>query len=248
MKIDILTLFPEMFDPMLSTSIIGRAVKNGVLNASVYNIRDFAKNKHKQVDDYPYGGGHGMIMAPQPLFDAIGHVLSNSDADTGKVILMSPQGKVLNQEMARQLAQESHIVIVCGHYEGIDQRVIDKFVDIEVSIGDYILTGGEIPALVLIDCVARLVPGVLGNPESIQDESFSRGLLEYPQYTRPQEYEGYTVPEVLLSGNHREIERWRLKESLRNTLKKRPDLLKQAALLPHEKELLKEIERETEVL
>jgi len=248
MKIDVLTLFPEMFDPILSSSIIGRAVNNGIIQIDVYNIRDFARNKHKQVDDYPYGGGHGMILAPQPLFDAIGHVLSKSNVDRSTVIYMSPQGKVLNQDMARCLAQEPHIVVLCGHYEGVDQRVIDKFVDIEISIGDYVLTGGEIPTMVLVDCVARLVPGVLGNPESIKDESFSRGLLEYPQYTRPQEYEGYTVPEVLLSGNHREIERWRLKESLRNTLKKRPDLLKEAELLPHEIELLREIQQEMDVL
>ncbi|NLO82796.1 MAG: tRNA (guanosine(37)-N1)-methyltransferase TrmD [Clostridiales bacterium] len=248
MKIDVLTLFPEMFAPVLSTSIIGRAIQNGILTINVYNIRDFAKNKHKQVDDYPYGGGHGMILAPQPLFDAIGHVLSGSNGYKSTVILMSPQGKVLNQEVARQLSQESHIVVVCGHYEGIDQRVIDRFVDLEISIGDYILTGGEIPAMVLIDCVARLVPGVLGNPESVKNESFSRGLLEYPQYTRPQEYEGYTVPEVLLSGNHREIERWRMKESLRNTFIKRPDLINEAELSPHEKELLREIRQELGVL
>lgn len=244
MKIDVLTLFPEMFAPMLSSSIIGRAIAKGLLEVNLYNIRDFAKNKHKQVDDYPYGGGHGMILAPQPLFDALYHVLGTCQDSKPKVILMSPQGKVLNQELAKQLSKEQHMVVICGHYEGIDQRVIDKFVDMEISIGDYVLTGGELPAMVLIDCVTRLVPGVLGNPESTQDESFSRGLLEYPQYTRPYEYEGYTVPDVLLSGNHQEIRRWRLKESLKNTLKKRPDLLEKAELSSCELELLEEIKKE----
>jgi tRNA (guanine37-N1)-methyltransferase len=241
MKIDILTLFPEMFTSIFTASITGRALKKGLIEINTYNIRDFAKNKHKQVDDYPYGGGHGMILTPQPLFDCLYHIISNSGEQRPKVTLMSPQGKMLNQEIAKQFAMESHIVLMCGHYEGIDQRVIDRFVDYEISIGDYILTGGEIPAMVFIDCVVRLIPGVLGNPESTDEESFSRGLLEYPQYTRPQIYEGHAVPEILLSGNHQEIRRWRLKESLRNTLKKRPDLLNRAELSSHEKELLQSI-------
>lgn len=244
MRIDVLTLFPEMFAPLLSTSIMGRAIAKGLLEIKLYNIRDFAKNKHRRVDDYPYGGGQGMILAPQPLFDALYHVLGAYESEKPKVILMSPQGKVLDQDLARQLSKEHGLVIICGHYEGVDQRVIDRFVDMEISIGDYVLTGGELPAMVLIDCVGRLIPGVLGNPESTQDESFSRGLLEYPQYTRPYEYEGYTVPDVLLSGNHQEIQRWRLKESLRNTLQKRPDLLEKAELSPYEMELLEEIKNE----
>lgn len=244
MRIDVLTLFPEMFAPLLSTSIMGRAIAKGLLEIKLYNIRDFAKNKHRRVDDYPYGGGQGMVLAPQPLFDALYHVLGAYESEKPKVILMSPQGKVLDQDLARQLSKEHGLVIICGHYEGVDQRVIDKFVDMEISIGDYVLTGGELPAMVLIDCVGRLIPGVLGNPESTQDESFSRGLLEYPQYTRPYEYEGYTVPDVLLSGNHQEIQRWRLKESLRNTLQKRPDLLEKAELSPYEMELLEEIKNE----
>lgn len=244
MRIDVLTLFPEMFAPLLSTSIMGRAIAKGLLEIKLYNIRDFAKNKHRRVDDYPYGGGQGMVLAPQPLFDALYHVLGAYESEKPKVILMSPQGKVLDQDLARQLSKEHGLVIICGHYEGVDQRVIDRFVDMEISIGDYVLTGGELPAMVLIDCVGRLIPGVLGNPESTQDESFSRGLLEYPQYTRPYEYEGYTVPDVLLSGNHQEIQRWRLKESLRNTLQKRPDLLEKAELSPYEMELLEEIKNE----
>jgi tRNA (guanine37-N1)-methyltransferase len=228
MLIDILTLFPEMFDGVLGTSIIGRARENKILDINIINIRDFAKNKHKQTDDYPYGGGPGMIMSPQPLFDAFYHVLDG--APETRVVYFSPQGKTLRQDIAQEYAKIPHLVLLCGHYEGVDQRVIDRFVDEEISIGDYILTGGELPAMVFIDCVCRLIPGVLGSSLSAEDESFSKGLLEYPHYTRPQEYEGLKVPEVLLSGNHKEIEKWRKRESLRNTLKKRPDLLIDAHL------------------
>ncbi|MGI5851306.1 MAG: tRNA (guanosine(37)-N1)-methyltransferase TrmD [Clostridiales bacterium] len=228
MRIDILTLFPEMFEPILGASILGRAREKGILTINPINIREFAKNKHRQTDDYPYGGGPGMVMSPQPLFDAFYHVLDGSP--DAKVVYFSPQGKTLNQEMAKEYARQSHLVLLCGHYEGVDQRVIDRFVDEEISIGDYILTGGELPSMVFIDCVSRLVPGVLGSAISVQDESFSNGLLEYPHYTRPQTYEGMSVPEVLLSGHHENIDRWRKKESLRNTLIKRPDLLKSAEL------------------
>ena len=228
MRIDILTLFPEMFEPILGASILGRAREKGILTINPINIREFAKNKHRQTDDYPYGGGPGMVMSPQPLFDAFYHVLDGSP--DAMVVYFSPQGKTLNQEMAKEYARQSHLVLLCGHYEGVDQRVIDRFVDEEISIGDYILTGGELPSMVFIDCVSRLVPGVLGSAISVQDESFSNGLLEYPHYTRPQTYEGMSVPEVLLSGHHENIDRWRKKESLRNTLIKRPDLLKSAEL------------------
>ena len=228
MRIDILTLFPEMFKPILGTSILGRAREKGILTINPINIREFAKNKHRQTDDYPYGGGPGMVMSPQPLFDAFYHVLDGSP--DAKVIYFTPQGKTLNQEMAKEYARQSHLVLLCGHYEGVDQRVIDRFVDEEISIGDYVLTGGELPSMVFIDCVSRLIPGVLGSDLSAQDESFSNGLLEYPHYTRPQTYEGMSVPEVLLSGHHEKIDRWRKKESLRNTLIKRPDLLEGADL------------------
>jgi len=228
MRIDILTLFPEMFEPILGTSILGRAKEKGILTINPINIREFAKNKHRQTDDYPYGGGPGMVMSPQPLFDAFYHVLDGSP--DAKVIYFTPQGKTLNQEMAKEYARQSHLVLLCGHYEGVDQRVIDRFVDEEISIGDYVLTGGELPSMVFIDCVSRLIPGVLGSDLSAQDESFSNGLLEYPHYTRPQTYEGMSVPEVLLSGHHEKIDRWRKKESLRNTLIKRPDLLEGADL------------------
>lgn len=239
MLIDILTLFPEMFDGVLGTSIIGRARENKILDINIINIRDFAKNKHKQTDDYPYGGGPGMIMSPQPLFDAFYHVLDG--APETRVVYFSPQGKTLRQEIAQEYAKIPHLVLLCGHYEGVDQRVIDRFVDEEISIGDYILTGGELPAMVFIDCVCRLIPGVLGSSLSAEDESFSKGLLEYPHYTRPQEYEGLKVPEVLLSGNHKEIEKWRKRESLRNTLKKRPDLLIDANLTLEERKIIDEL-------
>lgn len=241
MKIDILTLFPEMFDGVLGTSIIGRARENGILDIDVINIRDFAKNKHKQADDYPYGGGPGMVMSPQPLFDAFYHVLESSPS--ARVIYFSPQGKTLRQDMAEQYANMEHLVLLCGHYEGVDQRVIDRFVDEEISIGDYILTGGELPSMVFIDCISRLMPGVLGSSQSAEDESFSKGLLEHPQYTRPQVYEGMSVPQVLLSGHHMEIEKWRRRESLRSTLYKRPDLLENADLTPEELIIIEEIKK-----
>lgn len=243
MRIDVLTLFPEMFHGVLETSIIGRAIENKILDINLINIRDFAKNKHKQTDDYPYGGGPGMVMSPQPLFDAFYHVLDDK-APSAKVIYFSPQGRTLNQEMAKEYAKISHLILLCGHYEGVDQRVIDRFVDEEISIGDYILTGGELPAMVFIDCVSRLIPGVLGSSQSVEDESFSKGLLEYPHYTRPQVYEGLKVPDVLLSGNHKEIEKWRIRESLRNTLRKRPDLLKDADLTLEERKILEELKRD----
>jgi len=241
MRIDVLTLFPEMFHGVLGTSIIGRAIENKILDINLVNIRDFAKNRHKQTDDYPYGGGPGMVMSPQPLFDAFYHVLDKSSS--ARVIYFTPQGKTLRQEMAREYAKMSHLILLCGHYEGVDQRVIDRFVDEEISIGDYILTGGELPAMVFIDCVSRLIPGVLGSSQSVEEESFSEGLLEYPHYTRPQVYEGFKVPEVLLSGNHKEIEEWRKKESLRNTLKKRPDLLKDVDLTLEERKIIDELKR-----
>ena len=220
MKFDVLTLFPEMFSS-LEQSIIGRAVENGQISINLINIRDFSTDKHKKVDDTPYGGGAGMVMMPDVVYSAY-ESLESSDA---KVIYMSPKGKTLNQEKVEELSKESHLIILCGHYEGIDQRVLDKIVDEEISIGDYVLTGGEIPAMVLIDSVSRYVKGVL-KEDSIKEESFSNGLLEYPQYTRPEIFQGERVPEVLLSGNHQEIDKWRKEKSLEITKKNRPDLLK----------------------
>lgn len=222
MKFDILTLFPEMFEP-LKTSVIGKAVQKEQITINLINIRDFTKDKHKKVDDTPYGGGAGMVMKPDVVYSAYQSVEKQSQK--AKVIYMSPQGKTLNQQKVEELSKESHLIILCGHYEGIDQRVLDKIVDEEISIGDYVLTGGEIPAMVLIDSVSRYVEGVL-NQESIQEESFSNGMLEYPQYTRPEVFEGESVPEILLSGHHEKIDRWRKQKSLEITKRKRPDLLK----------------------
>lgn len=220
MKFDVLTLFPEMFDN-LKQSIIGRAQEKELIEINTTNIRDFSENKHKKVDDTPYGGGAGMVMMPDVVYRAYQSVKS----ENAKVIYMSPQGKKLDQKKVEDLSKESHLIILCGHYEGIDQRVIDKIVDEEISIGDYVLTGGEIPAMVLIDSVSRYVKGVL-KEDSIKEESFSNGLLEYPQYTRPEVFEGEKVPEVLLSGNHQNIDKWRKEKSLEITKMKRPDLLK----------------------
>ncbi len=220
MKFDVLTLFPEMFEP-LKKSIIGKAIEKQILELNLINIRDFSKDKHKKVDDTPYGGGAGMVMMPEVVYDAYSSV---SNKEQAKVIYLSPQGKILNQKKVEELSKESHLILICGHYEGIDQRVLDEIVDEEISIGDYVLTGGEIPAMVLIDSVSRYVGGVL-KQESIKEESHASGLLEYPQYTRPEIFHGKKVPEVLLSGHHENIKKWRKEQSLQITKQKRPDLL-----------------------
>ena len=238
MRFDVLTLFPEMFE-VLNQSIIGRAKEKGLINVNLINIRDFSKNKHKKVDDTPYGGGAGMVMQPDVVYDAYKSVKD----EKAKVIYMSPQGKKLNQKKVEELSKQEHLILLCGHYEGIDQRVLDKIVDEEISIGDYVLTGGEIPAMVLIDAVSRYVEGVLKD-DSTKEESFSQGLLEYPQYTRPEVFEGQQVPEVLLSGHHQNIDKWRRKQSLKITLNKRPDLLEKIVLSKEDEELLNEIKSE----
>lgn len=226
MIIDILSTFPHIFDSFLETSILGRAVANGLIQVRCTDIRPFSESKHKNTDDYPYGGGAGMLMMAQPAADAIRYVTREN---RGLVLYMSPKGVRFTQRMAETLSREEHLVLLCGHYEGIDQRVIDKYVDMEVSVGDYILTGGELPAMIITDCVARLIPGVLGSAESAGDESFSAedGLLEYPQYTRPRVFEGMEVPEVLLNGDHARIRAWRKEQSLLLTQQKRPDLYEQ---------------------
>ena len=220
MKFDVLTLFPEMFD-VLNYSIIGKAIENKLIDVKITNIRDFSKNKHKKVDDTPYGGGAGMVIRPDVVMDSYNSVKT----ENSKVIYLSPQGKTLNQKKVEELSKCSHLILLCGHYEGIDQRVIDKIVDEEISIGDYVLTGGEIPALVLIDSISRYIDGVISK-DSVKEESFSQGMLEYPQYTRPESFEGEKVPEVLLSGHHANIEKWRKEQSFKITKSKRPDLLK----------------------
>lgn len=219
MKFDVLTLFPESFEP-IKQSILGRALEKNLISLNLINIRDFSKDKHKKVDDTPYGGGAGMVIKPDVVYDAYKSV----EDKNAKVIYLSPQGNVLNQKKVESLSKEEHLILLCGHYEGIDQRVIDEIVDEEISIGDYVLTGGEIPAMVLIDSVSRYVEGVL-TKESIKEESFSNNLLEYPQYTRPEVFLNKKVPEVLLSGHHENIRKWREEQSLKNTYQKRPDLL-----------------------
>ena len=221
MKFDILTLFPEMFEAV-KQSVIGKAIEKQLIQINLINIRDFSKDKHKKVDDTPYGGGAGMVMMPDVVYDAYSSIQNKENA---KVIYLSPKGKVLNQEKVLELSKQEHLILLCGHYEGIDQRVIDEIVDEEISIGDYVLTGGEIPAMVLVDSVSRYIKGVL-KQESTQEESFTNNLLEYPQYTRPEEFHGQKVPEVLLSGHHENIRKWREQKSLEITKQKRPDLLK----------------------
>ncbi len=224
MKFDILTLFPEMFKPLYE-SIIGKAIKKGIIDINIVDIRDFSKDKHKKVDDTPYGGGAGMVIRPDVVYDAY----TSIKKDNAKVIYLSPQGKVLDQKKVENLSKEKHIILLCGHYEGIDQRVLDEIVDEEISIGDYVLTGGEIPAMVLIDSVARNIEGVISK-ESTSEETFSNGLLEYPQYTRPEIFKDKQVPEILLSGHHENINKWRRNESIKNTYLKRKDLLEKVNL------------------
>ena len=239
MKFDVLTLFPEMFEP-IKQSILGKAQEKELININLINIRDFSKDKHKKVDDTPYGGGAGMVIRPDVVLDSFNSIKDNKNA---KVIYMSPQGKVLDQEKVEDLSKEEHLILLCGHYEGIDQRVIDKIVDEEISIGNYVLTGGEIPAMVLIDSVSRYIDGII-NKESVEEESFSNGLLEYPQYTRPEVFEGKEVPDILISGHHKKIEDWRKYQSIKNTFLKRPDLLENIKLSKEDNEILNKIKNE----
>ena len=246
MKIDILTLFPEMLEAALKTSIIGRAEENGLLSINCVQIRDFAFNKHRQVDDYPYGGGQGMVMQAEPIFQAYKSV-TDGLLYKPKTIYLSPQGKTFRQSTAKRLAKEKHLVLLCGHYEGVDQRILDEIVDMEISIGDFVLTGGEIAAMAVVDATARMIPGVLSSEMSFSDESHFDGLLEYPQYTRPPEFMGRQVPEVLLSGHHLNIEKWKKKEALKRTYIKRPELLEQAKLTDKDRKLLYEVIGELEI-
>ena len=241
MRIHILTLFPAMFSGPFSESIVKRAVDQGLVEISIYNIRDYTSDKHHVVDDSPYGGGPGMVLKPEPIFKAVEAVRG----ETGMpVILLTPQGKLFSHRVAEELAQNEEMMLVCGHYEGVDERVREHLVTDEISIGDYILSGGELAAMVVVDAVVRQVPGVLGSEESVEDDSHAKGLLEYPQYTRPQSFHNWEVPEVLLSGNHAEIARWRRTQSLKRTLRRRPDLLQQAELSDEDKKLIAQMERE----
>ena len=239
MKIKILTIFPEMFESVMNASILGRAREQGLIEVECIDIRPFSDRKHKNTDDYPFGGGAGMVMLAQPIMDAMKAAMGENFH--GKRIYMGPRGTTLTTAKARELATEEELILLCGHYEGVDQRALDACIDEEISIGDYILTGGELAAMVLMDCVARFIPGVLGSAESPEEESFSDGLLEYPQYTRPRELNGMEVPEVLLSGDHARIKAWRRQESLRATKRFRPDLLEKAQLTDKEKRMLEEM-------
>ena len=223
-----MTLFPEIFHSYMSESIMKRAIEKEIIEVHVYNIRDFSANKHKKVDDYPFGGGAGMLMTPQPIYDTYKHIVETHNIENPRVVYLTPKGKVYKQDIACDLSSNEDIILLCGHYEGIDQRIIDLIVTDEISIGDYVLTGGELPALIMIDSIARLIPGVLSQSESFEEESFKDDLLEYPHYTRPREFMGMKVPDVLLSGNHQRIGKWRLEESKKITKLRRPDLYKKS--------------------
>ena len=243
MRIDVLTLFPRMFEGPLGESIIGKAREKGLLEINVSNFRDYSDNKHQTVDDYPYGGGAGMLLKVQPVYDNIKAIEAEAPETKKRVILLDPAGKPFDQKMAEEFSTEEHLVFICGHYEGYDERIRSLVTD-EVSLGDYVLTGGELEAMVMIDATVRLLPEVLGNQTSAQTDSHSTGLLEHPQYTRPAEFNGMKVPEVLMNGNHKLIEQWQLKESLRRTFQRRPDMLENYPLTAEMQKLLKEIEEE----
>jgi tRNA (guanine37-N1)-methyltransferase len=225
MRIDIITIFPKMFEPVINESIIKRAQSKGRVKIYIHNLRDYSCDKHRKIDDRPFGGGSGMVMRPEPIFEAVSDIKLKVKSKEAKVVLLCPQGNRLNQKVAKGLSKHKHLILICGHYEGIDERVRQHLVDEEVSIGDYVLTGGELAAMVLVDCVVRLLPGVLGDKNSLNFESFEGNLLEYPQYTRPSNFKGMRAPEILLSGDHRKIAEWRRREAIKITQKKRPDLL-----------------------
>lgn len=242
MKIDVLTLFPEMFEGVFNTSILGKAQQKGIAELNAINFRAFSTNKHNTVDDYAYGGGGGMVLKPEPIFDAVDHVTEHLTSKP-RIILMCPQGERYTQKKAEELSKEDHLIFICGHYEGYDERIREFLVTDEISIGDYVLTGGELPAMTIIDSIVRLLPGALGNETSAITDSFSTGLLEYPHYTRPAEYRGMKVPDALLSGHHVKIDQWRREQSLLRTLKRRPDLLESAELTDKERKWLKSMNK-----
>jgi tRNA (guanine37-N1)-methyltransferase len=243
MRIDILTLFPQMFEVPFSFGIFKRAVDSGLVSLNLHNIRDYTHDKHHTADDYPYGGGAGMVLKPEPIFEAVEAIREGITGEAGElpVILLTPQGRPFSQSIALELSRNRHMVFICGHYEGVDERVCEHLATDEISIGDYVLTGGEIPAMVVIDAVVRLLPGVLGSEESPQEDSHAGGLLEYPQYTRPAEYRGWAVPDVLLSGNHAQIARWRREQIIRRTMERRPELLDKANLGRADKKLVEHL-------
>ncbi|MFW0760079.1 tRNA (guanosine(37)-N1)-methyltransferase TrmD [Staphylococcus cohnii] len=241
MKIDYLTLFPQMFDGVLNQSILKRAQDKEMLQVNTVDFRSFAENKHNQVDDYPFGGGQGMVLKPEPIFNAMKYI---EKTENTRVILMCPQGRPFNQEIAQELSHSEHLVFICGHYEGYDERIRQHLVTDEISMGDYVLTGGELPAMVMTDAIVRLIPGVLGNQQSHEDDSFQDGLLEFPQYTRPRSYQDMNVPDVLLSGNHAHIDQWRHEQKLIRTWEKRPDLLENYPLTDKDKDILERYKKQ----
>jgi tRNA (guanine37-N1)-methyltransferase len=244
MKIDVLSLFPTMFEGVFNESILKKAQEKNVVQFEVTDFREYTTNKHRKVDDYPYGGGAGMVLTPQPLFDAVEACKKKANTAKPRVVLMCPQGERFSQKKAEELAQEEHLIFICGHYEGYDERIREHLVTDEISIGDYILTGGELASMVIIDSVTRLLPGAIGSAESHQQDSYSTGYLEHPHYTRPASFRGLDVPEVLLSGDHAKIEQWRKKESLRRTYERRPDLLDEKTLTDEEKNWLEQLKTE----
>ena len=243
---DILSVFPEMFQSTLGSSLIKRSIENGLIEVNLHNIRDYTRDKHKTTDDAPYGGGAGMVMKVEPVASALKAIVPAGDKTL--IILLSPQGETFKQKIAEELSQYSKIVLICGHYEGMDERISEHLIDREISIGDYVLSGGELPAMIVVDAVSRLVPGFVGNSESVLYDSFSTGLLEGPHYTRPRECEGWKVPEVLLSGHQKKIDEWRRRESLKRTLKRRPDMLKQADLTEEDKRMIEELAGDPELV
>ena len=244
MQIDILTLFPEMFQGPFQESILRRAIDRELVRVSIHNIRDYTHNRHHTVDDYAYGGGAGMVLKPEPIFETVEKVKADLSSDKGlPIILLSPQGRLFSQTLAQELASYSHLILICGRYEGIDERVSQHLATDEISIGDYVLSGGELAAMVVVEAVVRLLPGVLGSEASVQDDSHTAGLLEYPQYTRPEVYRGWVVPEVLLSGNHAQIAKWRREQAIRRTLERRPELLDKAGLSREDRELIDRYEQ-----
>jgi tRNA (guanine37-N1)-methyltransferase len=243
MRFDIVTIFPEMVEAGLAPGVVGRARQSGLLDIGVHNLRDFTTDRHRVVDDVPFGGGPGMVLKPEPLFAAVERITAERGA-ADAVLMMSPAGRVFTQADARRLAGLTHIVVLCGRYEGVDERVREQLATEEISIGDYVLSGGELPALVIVDAVSRLVPGVVGDEQSVEGDSFTRGLLDYPHYTRPADFRGHRVPEVLVSGHHGEIRKWRRREALRRTAERRPELLEAAALDDDERKMLRELEKE----
>lgn len=245
MKVDVLTLFPEMMDGVFRSSILGKAQEKGIVSLNAINFREYSNSKHGTVDDTPYGGGGGMVLKPEPIFSAVEDLVSRTST-TPRIILMCPQGDTFTQRKAEEFAKEEHLIFICGHYEGYDERIREHLVTDELSIGDYVLTGGELPAMVAIDSIVRLLPGALGNETSAVTDSFSTGLLEYPHYTRPAEFRGWKVPDILLSGHHANIELWRREQALKRTLERRPDLLDKVELTDQDRQFLKQLQNERE--